>query len=198
MCSHTCWLEATLFFSRQHHLLNSDRLSVRVSHLCVYIIDPLVSRPTLMDIGLSTQDSCRNVLVENLWIRNSDDGVCIKSGLNGFGLNLAIPTENVLIRNITCAEGGRGENLLPILCTLAYVAVPSTCFTFPLLHKPQAQVLTPPSPTTSSLYAHTQLGRCNSRQAGLQSGQRCRGVSAISRIVIAFSLGSAVLISSPV
>ena len=53
-------------------------------------------------------DSCRNALVENIWIRNSDDGVCIKSGLNGFGLNLAVPTENVLIRNITCPEGGRG------------------------------------------------------------------------------------------
>eukprot|EP00040_Diaphanoeca_grandis_P026601 m.149349 g.149349 ORF g.149349 m.149349 type:complete len:610 (-) comp30652_c0_seq1:337-2166(-) len=53
-------------------------------------------------------DSCRNVLVENVWIKNSDDGVCIKSGLNGFGLNLGIPTENVLIRNITCPEGGRG------------------------------------------------------------------------------------------
>ena len=32
----------------------------------------------------------------------------IKSGLDGFGLNLGIPTENVLIRNITCAPGGRG------------------------------------------------------------------------------------------
>lgn len=53
-------------------------------------------------------DSCRNALVENIYIRNSDDGVCIKSGLNGFGLNLAIPTENVLIRNITTAKGGRG------------------------------------------------------------------------------------------
>ena len=53
-------------------------------------------------------DSCRDALVENIYIRNSDDGVCIKSGLNGFGLNLAIPTENVLIRNITTAKGGRG------------------------------------------------------------------------------------------
>lgn len=53
-------------------------------------------------------DSCRNALVENIWIQNSDDGVCIKSGLNGFGLNLGIPTEDVLIRNITCTEGGRG------------------------------------------------------------------------------------------
>ena len=53
-------------------------------------------------------DSSRDVLVENIYIRNSDDGVCIKSGLDGFGLNLAIPTENVLVRNITCAPGGRG------------------------------------------------------------------------------------------
>ena len=53
-------------------------------------------------------DSCRNALVENIVIENSDDGVCIKSGLNGFGLNLGIPTENVLVRNITCLAGGRG------------------------------------------------------------------------------------------
>eukprot|EP00038_Savillea_parva_P016137 m.16080 g.16080 ORF g.16080 m.16080 type:complete len:538 (+) comp3351_c0_seq1:221-1834(+) len=53
-------------------------------------------------------DSCRNALVENVWIQNSDDGVCIKSGLDGFGLNLAVPTENVLVRNITCPQGGRG------------------------------------------------------------------------------------------
>jgi len=52
-------------------------------------------------------DSCRNAVAENLYIRNSDDGVCIKSGLDGYGLNLGIPTENVLIRNITCGEGGR-------------------------------------------------------------------------------------------
>lgn len=53
-------------------------------------------------------DSSRNVVVENIWIKNSDDGVCIKAGLFGFGMNLAIPTENVLVRNITCAAGGRG------------------------------------------------------------------------------------------
>mgnify|MGYP006145172211 CR=1 FL=1 len=53
-------------------------------------------------------DSCRNALVENVEIQNSDDGVCIKSGLNGFGLNLAIPTENVVVRNISCPAGGRG------------------------------------------------------------------------------------------
>jgi len=52
-------------------------------------------------------DSCRNAVVENLRINNSDDGVCMKSGLDGFGMNLAIPTENVLVRNITCTAGGR-------------------------------------------------------------------------------------------
>lgn len=53
--------------------------------------------------------SCRNAVVENVYINNSDDGVCMKSGLNGFGLNLAVPTENVLVRNITNdAHSGRG------------------------------------------------------------------------------------------
>jgi len=36
------------------------------------------------------------------------DGAKLYCGLKGFGLNLGIPTENVVIRNITCAEGGRG------------------------------------------------------------------------------------------
>ena len=43
-------------------------------------------------------DSCRRVVVENVWIDNSDDGVCMKSGLDGFGLNLGIPSEDVLVQ----------------------------------------------------------------------------------------------------
>ncbi|KAH8046623.1 glycosyl hydrolase [Aureococcus anophagefferens] len=46
--------------------------------------------------------------VENVYVNNSDDGVCMKSGLDGFGINLAIPTEDVLVRNITCDDAGRG------------------------------------------------------------------------------------------
>lgn len=42
--------------------------------------------------------------VENVYVNNSDDGVCMKSGLDGFGINLAIPTEDVLVRNITCGD----------------------------------------------------------------------------------------------
>ena len=53
-------------------------------------------------------DSCRRAVVENLYINNSDDGVCMKAGLDGFGLNLGIPSEDILVQNITCADGGRG------------------------------------------------------------------------------------------
>lgn len=42
--------------------------------------------------------------MENVYVNNSDDGVCMKSGLDGFGINLAIPTEDVLVRNITCGD----------------------------------------------------------------------------------------------
>jgi polygalacturonase len=51
-------------------------------------------------------DSCRDAIIRNSYISNGDDGISIKSGLNGFGLNLAIPTENVIIENIT--TDGRG------------------------------------------------------------------------------------------
>ncbi|KAH8084427.1 DUF4496-containing protein [Aureococcus anophagefferens] len=50
----------------------------------------------------------RDTNVENVYVNNSDDGVCMKSGLDGFGINLAIPTEDVLVRNITCDDAGRG------------------------------------------------------------------------------------------
>ena len=51
-------------------------------------------------------DSCRNAWIRNIYMNNGDDGIALKSGLNGFGLNLAIPTENVVVENITTE--GRG------------------------------------------------------------------------------------------
>lgn len=53
-------------------------------------------------------DSCRNAVLQHLYISTGDDGVALKSGLNGFGMNLAIPTENVVIHNITTTREGRG------------------------------------------------------------------------------------------
>eukprot|EP00039_Didymoeca_costata_P005446 m.81725 g.81725 ORF g.81725 m.81725 type:complete len:813 (+) comp12823_c0_seq3:113-2551(+) len=52
-------------------------------------------------------DSCRNVLVQNSLIDNGDDGVSMKSGLNQPGIDFGTPTENVLVRNITCAKTSR-------------------------------------------------------------------------------------------
>jgi polygalacturonase len=52
-------------------------------------------------------DSCRDAVVEHLYINNSDDGVCMKSGLDGYGMNLAIPTEDVLVRNVSCDPASR-------------------------------------------------------------------------------------------
>jgi len=52
--------------------------------------------------------SSRDAIVENIYINNSDDGVCMNGGAQEFAMNLAIPTEDVLVRNITCPRGGRG------------------------------------------------------------------------------------------
>ena len=52
--------------------------------------------------------SSRDAIIENIYIKNSDDGVCMNSGAEEFGMNLAIPTEDVLVRNVTCPPGGRG------------------------------------------------------------------------------------------
>lgn len=75
----------------------------------IHISDLVITAPVnrIGNTDAANLDSCRNAVVENLRINNSDDGVCIKSGLDGYGMNLGIPTENVLVRNITCEKGGR-------------------------------------------------------------------------------------------
>lgn len=46
-------------------------------------------------------DSCNNVLVENCFFSLGDDGIAIKSGLNEAGREFNMPSENIIIRNIT-------------------------------------------------------------------------------------------------
>lgn len=53
-------------------------------------------------------DSSKNVLIEDCFIANSDDGVTLKAGKDSYGLAVGIPTENVFIRNITTPSGFRG------------------------------------------------------------------------------------------
>ena len=46
-------------------------------------------------------DSCKNVLVERCFFSVGDDGIAIKSGLNEAGREYGVPSENILIRDIS-------------------------------------------------------------------------------------------------
>jgi len=46
-------------------------------------------------------DSCSNVLIQDCYFSLGDDGVAIKSGLNEYGREFGMPSQNILIRNIT-------------------------------------------------------------------------------------------------
>ncbi len=48
-------------------------------------------------------DSSKDALVEYCYINAGDDGVCVKSGINEDGRRVNIPSENIVIRNITTA-----------------------------------------------------------------------------------------------
>ena len=67
----------------------------------------------LLQDGIDISSS-RDAIIKNIFINNSDDGVCVNSGAEEYGMNLAIPTEDVLVENITCpgpgpdGGGGRG------------------------------------------------------------------------------------------
>ena len=51
-------------------------------------------------------DSSTDVIIENVYISNGDDGIAIKSGLNAAGIAVGLPSANIFIRNVT--TDGRG------------------------------------------------------------------------------------------
>lgn len=53
-------------------------------------------------------ESCRRVHVTGCIIDTGDDGLCIKSGKDGVGRRIGVPTEDVLIENCTVYEGHGG------------------------------------------------------------------------------------------
>lgn len=53
-------------------------------------------------------DSSSNVLIENCYIDNGDDGVALKAGKDQAGIDFGMPTENVFVRNVTSPAGSRG------------------------------------------------------------------------------------------
>ena len=50
-------------------------------------------------------DCSSNVLIENTFISNGDDCVCMKSGKNWFGRTFGKPTQNVIVRNCVFGTG---------------------------------------------------------------------------------------------
>ncbi len=53
-------------------------------------------------------ESCRDILVENTVFDTGDDCIAIKSGRNGDGRRVNVPTENMIIRNCTMKDGHGG------------------------------------------------------------------------------------------
>lgn len=49
-------------------------------------------------------ECCRNVLIENCYFDNGDDCIGIKSGRNGDGRRIHVPSENIYVKNIEVGE----------------------------------------------------------------------------------------------
>jgi polygalacturonase len=77
--------------------------NIRIKDLVILAPMNVIGNTDGIDIS-----SSRDAIIENILINNSDDGICMNSGAEEFGMQLAIPTEDVLVRNITCPSGGRG------------------------------------------------------------------------------------------
>jgi hypothetical protein len=71
--------------------------SIEISDLIITAPADVIGNTDGIDISSSRDATIRNVLVSN-----SDDGIALNSGAMVFGMNLAIPTENVLVHNLTC------------------------------------------------------------------------------------------------
>ncbi|CAL0300701.1 unnamed protein product [Lupinus luteus] len=47
-------------------------------------------------------DSCDNIRIEDCYIVSGDDCVAVKSGWDGYGIKVGIPTQHLIIRRLTC------------------------------------------------------------------------------------------------
>ena len=56
-------------------------------------------------------ESCRDVLIENCEFDTGDDCIAIKSGRNQDGRRVAVPSENIIIRNCTMKAGHGGVTI---------------------------------------------------------------------------------------
>ena len=50
----------------------------------------------------SSSDSCRKVRIEDCFIVSGDDCIAVKSGWDQYGYNFGMPTQDLIIRRLTC------------------------------------------------------------------------------------------------
>lgn len=56
-------------------------------------------------------ESCKDVLIIGVYFLSGDDDIAIKSGRNADGRSINKPSENIIIRNCTMADGHGGITL---------------------------------------------------------------------------------------
>ncbi len=84
----------------------------------MWVIHPVLSQNiTVRGVKITTHgpnndgfdpESCRDVLVENTLFDTGDDCIAIKSGRNGDGRRVNVPSENIVVRNCIMKDGHGG------------------------------------------------------------------------------------------
>jgi len=94
---------------------------VRVINSPMWTLHPLyctnvtIRSVTIETAGPNTDgcdpDSCTDVLIENCVFSNGDDCIAVKSGRDGDGRRVNIPSENIVIRNCVFRDGHGGVTM---------------------------------------------------------------------------------------
>ncbi len=94
---------------------------VRVINSPMWTLSPLYcTNVTIRGVAVETRgpntdgcdpDSCTDVLIENCVFSNGDDCIAVKSGRDGDGRRVNIPSENIVIRNCVFRDGHGGVTM---------------------------------------------------------------------------------------
>src|SRR5215213_2809158 len=94
---------------------------VRVVNSPMWEINPvLCTNVTVRNVRISSHgpnndgcdpESCKDVLIEGCTFDTGDDCIAVKSGRNADGRRIAVPTENVVIRNCRMKDGHGGVTI---------------------------------------------------------------------------------------
>lgn len=127
------WWNKTLQYTRGHlvELMNSDHILISNLTLMnspfwtihpVYCSNVVIRGMTILaplnapNTDGIDPDSCTNVCIEDCYIESGDDLVAVKSGWDHYGITVARPSSNIIIRKIsgttpTCSAVGIGSEM---------------------------------------------------------------------------------------